>query len=227
MNEQRIYPSKVTANGSAIALYGIEAPNRRTAVRKALQWFWDKYEGKYGPASDVFTIGDPYKEVVFKEPFNCNDKGNNYLDEATKARVIEQSKGILERDSKTGSRHHPPRSLRRKKRRREYRVTIAPNIQESNTGTLYYRIVVTPQQSKNGVITTKRKVLDIKLEAKTLAQALEEIKTKNLRGLNKVSRRMKKRSLKLVAHLSGLQTLTQSDRSFFAPVLKNAARLSQ
>lgn len=224
MNEQRTYPAKVTVNKSAIAQYGIEAPDRKTAVRKGLQWFWDKYQGKHGAASEVFTVGDPYREVVFREPLNCNDKGNNYLDEATAARVIAESKDILELDSKAGLPHHSRRSLRRKKRRREYRVTVAPNIQESNTGTFYYRMVVKPQKSEGGTVTQKRKLQDIKLEAKTLAAAIEEIREKGLKNTstqNMARKNVKARSLKLVAHLAGIKPLQNDDLAFFAPVLKN------
>ncbi len=226
MNEQRTYQSKVTVNGEIIARYGIEAPDRKTAVQKALQWFWKKYEEKYGPASEVVSVGDPYHEVAFKEPFNCHDTGNNYLDETTSLRVIAESKGILERNSKTGSRHHPRCFLRRKKRHRsEYFVTVAPNIQKSNTGRFYYRIVVSPQKSKNGVITQHRKMRDIKLDSATLAEAIEEIREKGLKKINEANARRKNvkvRSLKLVSHKAGLRSLSEDDRLFFAPVLKNS-----
>ena len=231
MNEQRTYKITITVTEEQpfTEEHSIQTVNRKTAVRKGLQWFWDKFQGKHGPASDVFTVGDPYTEVTFREPWNCNDKGNNYLDEATAARVIVESGGILELDDKKGSRHHPRRSLRRKKRRREYRITVAPNIQESNTCTFYYRVVVTPQKSEGGTIVDKRKMADIKLEAKTLAGAIAEIREKGLKNRsekNMARKKVKARSLKLVAHLAGVKPLAGDDLTFFAPALKKRSERS-
>lgn len=207
-NEQRIYPAIVRYNGDVKACCGMPTPDRRTAVLLILRWFWAKYEGKFGPAIDVLTVGDPYNEVVFREPqytFNCNDKGNNYLDEETTLRIIGESNGKLERDTKTGIPNHPRRSIRRKRRRRnEFRVTAAPNIHTSDSGVFYYRVVATPQKSKGGVIIQKRVMKDIRLDAKALAGAIEEIKVRELRKENHIARTMKKRSLKLIAHLAGL-----------------------
>lgn len=220
MNTEKTYPATVIVNGSVIARYNMVGPNRHAAVRKLLQWFWDKYKGRHGPASEVLTVSDPYSEAIFAEPFNCNDKRNNYLDSKTIERIVAESKGILERDTKAGTAHHPRRSLRRKKRHREFLTTVAPNIFESNTGTFYYRIVTVPQISNKGVIFQKRKLKSVRLEAKTLPQAIEEIKNRQLRMLSATTRRMKKRSLKLVSHLAGLITLTRDDKIYFAPVLQ-------
>lgn len=226
MNEKRTYPITIAENNSVIEQHTVEAADRKTAVRKGLQWFWDKYQGKRGAASEVFTVGDPYGEVTFREPWNSNDKGNNYLDEATASRVIIESKGVLERDTKEGSRHHPRRSLRRKKRRREYRVTVAPNIQESDTGTFYYRVVITAQKSEGGNILTKRKMEDVRLEAKNLTEAIDEIRRRGLKNLherNTARKHVKIRSLKLVEHVAVGKPLSDDDRRFFAPVLKKLA----
>lgn len=226
-HEQRVYPANIRHNGDVKARYGMQATDRRTAVLMLLRWFWAEYEGRFGPAIDVLTVGDPYREVVFREPeqtFNCNDKANNYLDEETIVRIIAEANGKLERDTKAGIPNHPRRSLRRRRsRRNEFRVVAVPNIHESNSGVFYYRIVATPQKSRGGVITQKRVLKDIKLSAKTLAGAIEEIKVRGLRKENHTARTMKKRSLKLIAHLAGLANLSGDDQTFFAPVLKSAA----
>lgn len=227
MQNERIYPVIVRHKGDIKAHYGMSAPDRRTAVLLILRWFRGKYKGKLGTAIDVLTVGDPHKEVVFRQPeqaFSCRSKTNNYLDEETIVRVIAESKGKLERDMRESTPNHPRRSLWYKKRHpREFRVTAVPNIHETNFGVFYYRVVVTPQRSRGGVIIQKRVLKDIKLNAKTLEAAIEEIKSSGLRKENHIARTMKKRSLKLVAHLAGLANLNETDQAFFAPVLKSAA----
>ncbi|MSR79081.1 MAG: hypothetical protein EXS59_02975 [Candidatus Taylorbacteria bacterium] len=221
---EKIYPSVVTVNGSNLARCGISAPDRKRAVQKMLLWFWEEYKGKYGPASEVLTVGDPYNEAVFTEDWNCNDKRNNYLDATTMERVIEESKGILECDSKNGSPHHPRRSTRRKNRRRKYPDTVAPNIHRSSTGRLYYRVIVVPQKSRRGVISVHRKMQDIKLEARTLAEAVEEIRKRGLKVVsekNTARRGVKVRSIKFLSHIVGITLLEGDDLEYFSPVLKN------
>ncbi|MDO8482251.1 MAG: hypothetical protein Q7S86_00330 [bacterium] len=224
MNEQRNYPVTVTVGNEVINQFSFEEVDRKSAVRETLLWFWEKYKGKHGPASEVLTVGDPYTEVVVTETFNCNDKVNNYLDEATLMRVIAESAGTLERETKAGTRHHPKRSLKRVRRRRERRETAAPNIHVSDSGKYYYRIVVVPQKSSGGNLIEARKVKDIKLEAKSLTEAIEEIRRRGLKKLHEMNtarKHIKVRSLKLVAHVSGITPLSANDLKFFAPVLKN------
>lgn len=227
MQNERVYPASICYKGDIKARYGMSAPDRRTAVLLILRWFRGKYKGKFGTAIDVLTVGDPYREVAFRQPeqaFSCRSKTNNYLDEETTIRVIAESKGKLERDTRVGIPNHPRRSLRYKRRHpREFRVTAMPNIHETNFGVFYYRVVVTPQKSKGGVIIQKRVLKDIKLNAKTLAEAIQEIQTRGLRKENHIARTMKKRSLKLIAHLAGLAKLNQADQTFFAPFLKSPA----
>jgi len=225
--EKRLYLVLVRHHGETMAEHNLQLPDRQTAVVMALRWFWGKFGGTLGKAIDMLTVGDPYGEVVYNEPaetFNCKANGNNYLDEVTRERIILASNGKLEQDTKEGAPNHPRRSLRRKRRRRnEFRSVRAPNIHESNSGVFYYRVVVTPQISKRGVITQKRKIQDIRLDATTLAAAIEEIRAKGLRSRNKVTRQMKKRSLKLVAHVAGTRPLGADDEKFFASVLKPKA----
>ena len=225
MNEQRIYKATVTVSGEApfTAEHVLQAANRKTAVKQALLWFWAEYQGKHGQASDVLTVGDPYTEVVVTATFNCNDKVNNYLDEATLARVIAESDGTLERETTLGTRYHPRRSLKCKRRRRERRETAAPNIHLSDSGKYYYRIVAVPQKSRRKVMLEHRKIRDIKLEAKTLTEAIEEIRRRGLKNLHEMNtgrKNVKARSLKLVAHVAGVRPLAGDDLTFFAPALK-------
>jgi len=224
MSENRSYPAFVTVEGKVIATHLIEAPNRGRAVNKMLQWFWGEYKNRLGLAADLVTVGDPYYEVVFEELFNCNDKRNNYLDEQTLRRVVEESKGVLIPDTRSHVHHNPRRSLKRSKRRREYRITVLPNIHQSNTGIFYYRVTVTPQKSKGGTVKTKRKHRDIRLEAKTLPEVVEEIKTRRLRSENKTTSKIKRRSLKLLAHLSGMQKLNLDDQSYFSSILEGSKK---
>ncbi len=224
MNEQRTYPCLVKVNGSNLARCGISAPDRKTAVQKMLLWFWEEYKGKYGPASEVLTVGDPYNEVVFSGEFNCSHKANNYLDEPTLTRVIAEFEGTLMRETALGTKHHPRRSLRRKNRRRKYRRTVAPNIQESSTGRFYYRIIVVPQKSRRGEVLVKRKMKEEKLKAKTLPEAIEEIQEKGLKRIseeNTARKNGKARSLKLASHLAGIRPLQGDDLTYFSRLLRS------
>lgn len=223
MNEQRKYPVTVTVGGQVIEQFEFEEIDRKSAVKETLLWFWEKYKGAHGAASEVLTIGDPYNEVIVTETFNCNDKVNNYLDETTTVRVIAESESTLERDTRQGTRHHPRRSLKRVRRRREHRETAAPNIYVSDSGKYYYRVVVVPQKSKRKIVLEQRKVRDIKLEAKSLIEAIDEIRRRGLKNLherNTARKHVKVRSLKLVEHVVGVKPLSDDDRKFFAPVLK-------
>lgn len=220
MSENRPYSFTVKIDGSPTS-HTTNAPNRARAVQQALLWFWKEFKGKQGLASECLVVADPYSEVVYTNDINCNDKNCNYLDEATLARVITESGGILERDTNLGTPHHPRRSLRRVRRRREKYVTVAPNIMHSSLGVFYYRAIKVPQVSHGDVVTQTRKMQNIRLEAKNLADAIGEIRRRKLRDQNQISRPSRKRSLKFVAHVAGVAPLTApDDLAYFAPVLK-------
>ena len=213
--------------GETIFIWKIEAETRAMAVNTALQRFWEEFgknpSKKYAAANEIVTVSDPHNEVTFNDDFNCNDKKNNYLDEPTIARVLEQSKGVLLRDTRDNVPNHPRRTFCRNKRRRVFLETVAPNIMRSPTsGVLYYRTIEAPQKSKGGVISQKRKMQNVRLEAKTVLEAIVEIKAKGLRSRTKKNsrRKMPERSLHLLEHLAGGRKLKGPDAEFYAPALR-------
>lgn len=81
-----------------------------------------------------------------------------------------------------------------------------------------------PQKSKTGSIRQQRLIHNVRLEARIVAEAIEEIKTKGLKNLheqNALRKNIKSRSLKLASHLLGLATLSPEDQIFFGPTLKS------
>ncbi|MCR4311000.1 MAG: hypothetical protein NUV54_00290 [Candidatus Taylorbacteria bacterium] len=229
MQDTREYTVYTTVDGKPYR-ETIQAPDRKIAVKNTLLWFWKEYKGGLGPAINILTVNDPYNEVSFSETFVCSDKGNNYLDEETIIRVITESGGVLERDTKPGRKNHPRRSLKLKKRRRKFLKRIAPNIYESpSSGNLYYRMMLAPQTSKNGEVRARRVVKNEPLEARTLPNAIEEIRTRHLMKQNNdvAKRQMKSRSLKLTEHIVGVRSLSEEDLSFFEGTLRSKNVASQ
>ena len=53
------------------------------------------------------TIDDPMNEVHYEEGFICNELKNKYLDDITRDRLIEESKGDLAVDDSIGTETHP------------------------------------------------------------------------------------------------------------------------
>ena len=206
---------------SFIARFIIHAANRATAVHKTQLWYWATYKGSLGRAHEVLTVSDPANEVVYDETFNCADKRNRLLPKNIIERVIAESEGELMRDERNGAPHHPTGSVRRVKRRRDFGRFIAPNIRQMKGGLLYYRVVTSPQVSKKGKIIRKRKHANIRLAARTLPEAIEEIRARQLKleHEKKTRRLFKVRSLKLTAYLIGVHELNDNDKKFFAPVL--------
>ena len=153
----------------------IRGGDRREVVRKTVQWFWKQFKGNIGNAHDVIRINDPYNEVHYSKTFSCADPLNKYLDEETLNKLIKDSNGKLTRETRKGTPHHPPNSVKRVKRRRKYHQTVAPRISISSTGAYYYRLTLRSQISQNGKILQKRKIQNVRLEAKTLEEAQIEI----------------------------------------------------
>jgi hypothetical protein len=117
--------------------------------------------------------------------------------------------------------HGQHNAVRRVKRRRDFGVFVAPGLRRMGNGVLYYRIITAPQRSRNGRRFRKRKYRDIRLTARTLADALTEIRERrlNLENEKKIARRMKVRDLSFVAHVAGLITLSPHSRAKFSRVL--------
>ena len=158
----------------------IRAGDRKEAVRKTVQWFWKQFKGSIGEAHKVLAINDPYDEVRYSKTFSCADPAHKYLDEETIDKVIEDSGGKLSRETRDGTPHHPPNSLRRVKRRRKYHQTVAPKISISSTGAYYFRLTLRSQVSKNGKVLQKRKIQNVRLQAETLEGAQREILERGL-----------------------------------------------
>ena len=197
----------------------IQAKNRREAVTKTLNWFWYAYYGSMGPAHKALTINDPYREVVYGPKFVCNARGNKLLDEATITRVIKESKGELERDTRIGRPHFPPGSVKRIKRRRDFGKFVAPCIRRMKNGTMYYRVTTRTQRSGGGELIRKRAYRDIRLEAKTLEGAVTEVRDKKLNKLNKSRRKMKVRRLVALRHIAGVTHIHRQTRKKYQHVL--------
>jgi hypothetical protein len=153
----------------------IRAGDRKEAVRKTVQWFWKQFKGSIGEAHNVLTINDPYDEVVYSKKFSCADPANKYLDDETIEKVITGSGGKLMKETRQGTPHHPPNSLRRVKRRRKYHRTVAPRISISSSGAYYFRLTLRSQVSKKGEILQKRKIQNLRLRARNLEDAEREV----------------------------------------------------
>lgn len=181
----------------------IAAPNRRTAVRRALQWFSTRFKGSLGPAGRVLTVDDPFHEVTYDQDFDCSDLRNKLLAEEVVDRLLAESNGELIRDNRSTALGHPLGSVRRKKRRVKFKArAIAPCVYQNPCGTIFYRITQQPQVSKSGVLLSKRKTRLVRLKARTLPEALAEIQARNLPGLHHSRRAIKKRSLALLQQIA-------------------------
>jgi len=191
----KLLPKARLVGNHFIARKVFRASGRKTAVQKIVQWFWKNFKGEVGLAHKVLTINDPYNEVVYGAGFLCNDPLNKYLDKETTVRVIKLSNGKLMQEEREGSIHHPPNSVKRVKRRRKYNRNIAPRVSISSTGTLYYRITLIPQISREGMIIQKRKIQNIRLDAREVDDALKEITE---RGLDQINEKNTLRAFKVI-----------------------------
>jgi hypothetical protein len=216
------YEVLITRRGQALPLQlRIVAENRRRAVYKAEQWFWRKYKGAHGPAHRAMTVSDPCSEVHYHPGFSCCDRMNKLLPVEVIDRLLVESKGELTRETRVDKPHGQHTAVRRVKRRRDFGVFVAPALRRMRNGVLYYRIITSPQGSRNGRRFRKRKYRDIRLMARTLSDAVAEIHERRLNheDENKISRRMKVREEAFVAHVAGLLTLSPRARAKYARVL--------
>lgn len=220
----RGYEAVLAKDGRLISSRTFQAVNRRKAVHAAQLWFWRRYRGSVGPADQVMTVTDPYGEVRYGPVFRCRDRMNKMLPPDVCARVIREANGALERDTRPGTPHHRPNSVKRTKRRRDFGRFIAPGIRQMKNGTIYYRLTLVAQKSRNGRILTKGKYRDVRLSARTMVSAIDEIKRRALAAENErvAGLKIKVRDLTLVAHVAGLitaGTLTADQERRFARVL--------
>jgi hypothetical protein len=183
----KLLPKARLSGDCFIARKLFRAPGRKEAVQKIVQWFWKKLKGEVGSAHKVLTVNDPYDEVLYGPKFSCNDPLNKYLDNDTISKVIKFSNGKLIRDKREGSVHHPPNSVRRIRRRRKYNKKIAPRISVSSSGALYYRVTLIPQISGEGVIIQKRKIQNVRLDAREIMDTANEINERGLDAINEAN----------------------------------------
>ena len=228
----RGYEAVISKRGKIITSREIQASSRRKAVHAALIWFWWKFTGSLGPADRVMTVNDPYREVAYGPAFSCRDRMNKLLPRDVCARVVHESNGELERDTRRGSPHSRPNAVRRVKRRRDFGRFIAPGIRRMKSGVMYYRITTVAQKSRKGRILEKCKYRDVRLSARTLVSAIDEIRRRELVAENErvAGLRMKVRDLAFVAHVSGLitaSTLTPYQQRRYSRVLAKYPRLGQ
>ncbi len=199
--------------------FDIKARDRREAVTKALNWFWYEYLGAMGSAHEVLTVDDPYMEVRYGPKFICNDRKNKLLPPDVIERILKESNGELERDLRAGRPHFPPGSVKRIKRRRDFGRFIAPCLKRMNNGVLYYRIGTRSQISRGGRRIRKPKYRDIRLQARNLPDAIEEIRQRKLNQLTEKRRNMKVRELDALAHIAGVIELSNYQRKKYKRVL--------
>jgi hypothetical protein len=103
---------------------------------------------------------------------------------------------------------------------------IAPSIFRTSVGTLFYSIIIQQQKTTRGSVAQKSKVKLMKLAAKTIADAIEEIKVRKLviLHLDQAAHFRKRRSLELTAHLCELTTLSLDDQKYFASSIESYNR---
>lgn len=182
----------------------LEAENRERAVYKTEQWFWGKYDGRLGSASNVMTISDPYGEVSYDETFKCSQRKNRLLPESVIEKLVAASRGELVRNERLGASPGPITSVRRLKRRRDFGKFPIPLVRQMKNGRLYYRVIVRPQITRNGRRIRKRKYHDVPLHSTSLQSAVTEVKKRRLlqEHLKRTRYRSKKRSLQRTATLA-------------------------
>lgn len=223
-----IYIAEICHGGRFLERLRIEAPNRGTAVHKAQLHFWYTYHGRIGTSDQAIVVDDPNNEVCYSDTFKCKDKKNILLPEDIIIRLLKQAHGELIRDTRIGSPHNPRGSVRRFKRRRDFGKFIAPSVRQMKNGKLYYRINTQSQSVHNGRRYRKRKYRDLPLVSQTLADAVEEIKMRELLKINaKIQRRkVVSREVRVLECLAGLITTPHRMSRKFRAVLKHYTPLT-
>ena len=218
--------SLVFREDSFIVERPIMAENRASAVGKAIRYFWQKFVRSGLSPCTCLTVDDPYNEVVYeRNGFHCQRLRNRYLTDDVINRLVTESHGFLMRDDVNAMHGHPLFSVRKRKRNiGPWHKAIAPNIYKTKAGTLFYSVVTQPQRTVRGIVVQKAKVKLIRLSAKTLADAIEEIKKRQLRKRHLSAKFIKRRSLKLAAYLGGTASLSEDDKQFFAPIIDRYGR---
>ncbi|MDO8594240.1 MAG: hypothetical protein Q7R93_01860 [bacterium] len=167
----------------------LEADHRVDAARKAYWWYGNNCKRLFGPAGQVITVSDSEEEVFYSPSFSCTNVQSRYLDEGTALRVVAEAKGELGiRAPKEGFAYWQLFRLKRRKKKRGLEK-FGPCLLKSESGVLYYRRTLEPQVSVQGHIVVKRKVENVRLQARTLKAAYAEVIARKLRDLHKTGRR--------------------------------------
>ncbi len=208
--------------------FTIDAPYRGKAVHRAQLYFWYKYLGRMGAVNQRMVVNDPKGEVKYSDSFSCRDKMNRLLPSDVIVRLINESRGELERDLRAGRPHFPAGSVRRKRRRRDFGKFIAPNIRQMKSGKLYYRVITQTQRSRSGRIYRKRKIRDIPLASRSLQEAVIEIERRGLSELNVTpkKRRIFFRDMTLLKWVCGLCNKPTNIPRGFKKVLEHYSSLA-
>ncbi len=165
-----------------IAHHTIYACNRRKAVEKASQWYNKDLRQALGAPHLFMTIDDPMNEVHYEEGFICNELKNKYLDDITRDRLIEESKGDLAVDDSIGTETHPPASVKRVRRKKKQDIKLTSRLTQTPGGTIYYRMTELPTSSDGRV-----KYRSVKLSSKSLAKAEKEVIRRRLNKFEEFS----------------------------------------
>jgi len=189
--------------------------DRREAVFRASQMFWDKYAKTLGPIKAVMVVDDPYGEATYTDDIDCRDRLFKLLPEDVIKKIVEDSKGQIVRDEDPAYAY----CLKRLKRRRDFGSVIAPNIVRLANGALFYRAIEVPQKGKGGMIIQKRKVKNIRLGAKDLKSAVAEIASRKLSTMSLKKARLKSKS----RYLGALAKVARSAKPL-APVTPKQSR---
>ncbi len=211
----------IVKSGKVFARICIQAENRREAVHKAELWFWYEYKGILGQVHKAMIVSNRYNEVHYGPKFICSDKMNKLLPPSVIDRLIVESNNELMRNERKGSLHHPPSPVRRVKRRRDFGIFVAPGIKRMKNRVLSYRVALSPKKSKDNQEFCHRKYKDVRLSARTLAEAIVEIEARELDKKNAevALRKMKVRSLVFVSHVAGVTFMNSRNRIKFKKVL--------
>jgi len=133
----------------------VEALNRKEAVEKAKNWFYDKLKrGKVkGKARLVLTVDNPNNEIKFVSNFNTQLSQNNFFFKKDADKIIKDSNGILRYPTaneikKTSKKIGKLSQFVRTKRNREpvIKVSGIPYLYKSY-GTYYYMITAQSQET--------------------------------------------------------------------------------
>lgn len=174
-----------------IGIKMIQAGSRVDAAKKAHCWYWNHCKGLFGPAEYVITVSDPEEEVRYSRSFSCARRQAWYLNRETALRVVAEAKGELALRTPHPSAGYAYWQLFRlkKRRNRPSMMKVGPCILRGGSGVLYYRRTLEPQVSADGHVVVKRKIENVRLQARVLQEAYKEVIARKLRDIHRTGRR--------------------------------------